>query len=170
MLQCINTLYSILGKKFSWLYSKSWNNYISIPTWLLTMQGLPISPVTYSRNPIRPRGPLGAGIPSHTHQPDWIDQCDGDGHHHHHFVPVKLLIMRSVEEISSALWESWCPLATWRCWCNPSPNLRITFTKSIDNYNLHEQHFIPSPNFKFGLGMIISGISISGKYDCHENF
>ena len=63
--------------------------------------------------------------------------------------PAKLLIMRSVEQKSSALWESWCPLATWRCWCNPSPNLRITFTKSMDNYNLHEQHFIPSPKFKF---------------------
>ena len=52
------------------------------------MQGLPITLVTYSRNPIRPQGPLGAGIPSHTHQPDWIGQCDGDDHHHHHhFVP-----------------------------------------------------------------------------------
>ena len=31
---------------------------------------------------------MGAGIPSHTHQPDWIGQCDGDDHHHHHhFVP-----------------------------------------------------------------------------------
>ena len=51
--------------------------------------------------------------------------------------PAKLLIMRSLEQKSSALWESWCPLAAWRCWCNPSPNLRITFTKTIDNDNLH---------------------------------
>ena len=54
------------------------------------MQGLPITSVTYSWNPIRPHGPLGAGIPSHTHQPDWIDQCDGDDHHPHHFAPPPL--------------------------------------------------------------------------------
>ena len=68
--------------------------------------------------------------------------------------PAKLLIMRSVEQKSSALWESWCPLAGWSC--NPSPNLRVTFTKTIDNHNLHLQYFIPSPN--------LSGISISGMH------
>ena len=61
--------------------------------------------------------------------------------------PAKLLIMRSLEQKSSALWESWCPLAAWRCRCNPSPNLGIIFIKTIDNDNLHKLHFIPSQKF-----------------------